>query len=253
MQKAIELRVNGLTLRGMEHMPDTANADNAVPAAILFHGYTGTHIEPHRLFVKISRALEAVGIAAFRFDFTGSGDSDGDFEEMTASGEIRDAKAILAMVKADPRIRSEAVNLIGLSMGGFIAGVTAGDMPGDVDKLVLLAAAGNFRDLVGYARQHLGVDANASVYDDNGNLVGRCLYDDVIHIDGFERAKPFQGPVLLVHGTNDASVPYEVSLQYQREVYGDRAELHLMEGADHTFNNHVWECEVISHIVSFLA
>ena len=45
MQKAIELVSQGLTLRGMLHMPD--NASGKVPAAIIFHGFTGNKMEPH--------------------------------------------------------------------------------------------------------------------------------------------------------------------------------------------------------------
>ncbi|WAH37665.1 alpha/beta hydrolase family protein [Alicyclobacillus dauci] len=251
MQRAITLTVEGLTLRGMEHVPERAT-ESPVPAVILFHGYTGTKLEPHRSFLKISRALETKGIASFRFDFAGSGESDGDFENMTASSEIRDAKAILQMVKRDPRIESDKVTLLGLSMGGFVAGITAGDLPNDVDKLILLAPAGNFRDLVQYKMSQAGIRSDDQIFDDGGNLVGRGLYEDVIQIDGFGRAKPFRGPVLLIHGTKDEAVPYSVSEKYASDVYGDRAILRLIDGADHTFNSHAWESQVIAHILDFM-
>ncbi|MFD1675490.1 alpha/beta hydrolase family protein [Alicyclobacillus fodiniaquatilis] len=251
MQQAITLNVDGLTLRGMEHIPDGAE-QKPMPAVVLFHGYTGTKLEPHRIFLKISRALEARGIASFRFDFAGSGESDGNFEEMTASGEIRDAKAILAMVKADARIQTDGVSLLGLSMGGFVAGITAGDLPDDVHRLVLLASAGNFREIVQFRMQQTELAPDQLYFDESGNLVGRQLYEDVLGIDGFARAKPFQGDVLLIHGTNDEAVPYQVSLKYRDEVYGERATVHLIEGADHTFNSHAWESEVIARVVDFM-
>lgn len=252
MQKAIELVVNGLTLRGMEHVPDSA-AEQPVPAAVIFHGFTGTHIEPHRMFVKLSRALEKAGIAAFRFDFSGSGNSDGDFEDMTASGEITEAKAILQHVRQDPRILSDQVSLIGLSMGGYVAGITAGDQPQDVHRLVLWAPAGNFGQLLEYGRQQLQIPDDVRVVDNEGNLVGLALYEDTQQIDGFERAKPYQGPVLIVHGTNDQAVPFWVAEHYQANVYGERATIHPIEGGDHTFNNTTWESDVIQTTVDFLS
>ncbi|ACV59586.1 alpha/beta hydrolase family protein [Alicyclobacillus acidocaldarius] len=251
MQRAVELEVDGLVLRGMEHVPDEA-ANRPVPAAILFHGFTGTHIEPHQLFVKLSRALEAEGVAAFRFDFAGSGDSDGEFQDMTASSEIRDAKAILDWVRRDPRIDPDRVSLIGLSMGGYVASIVAGDEPDKVDRLVLLAPAGNMADIAEKQAEALGAAADADVVDLGGNLVGRGLYEDLKQIDAFERAKPFRGKVLIIHGMEDQAVPYEVSLKYQNEVYGERARLHLIEEADHTFNNRHWESEVIRETVRFL-
>lgn len=252
LQKATTLDVSGLTLRGMEHVPDAASSDTSVPAVILFHGFTGQKLEGHRFFWKMSCALEQEGIAAFRFDFSGSGESDGDFVDMTPSGEIREAKAILEMVKADPRIDATQVSLLGLSLGGFVAGATAGDLPDEVHRLVLLAPAGSFRESVHRLSQEYGVTADEESFDHAGNLVGKGLRDDVMGIDIYARSKPYQGPVLIMHGTKDEAVPYQVSEKYRDEVYGGRAILEFIDGADHTFNNVEWESMVISSVVEFI-
>ena len=55
MQKAIELVSQGLTLRGMLHMPE--NVPGKVPVVVIFHGFTGNKMEPHFIFVKLSRML----------------------------------------------------------------------------------------------------------------------------------------------------------------------------------------------------
>lgn len=251
LQKAIALDVGALTLRGMEHVPDHS-ADNPLPAAILFHGFTGNKLEPHRLFWKLSRSLEQLGIAVFRFDFGGSGESDGDFENMTPSGEISEAKAILDMVKADSRIDKNRVSLVGLSLGGFVASAVAGDLPDEVYRLALLAPAGSFRESVERMKAAYGVTPDQTVFDHAGNLVGRGLIDDIETIDIFERAKPYQGPVLLVHGTGDEAVPYQVSFKYRDEVYRGRGVLKLVDGSDHTFSNANWESDTIASVSDFL-
>lgn len=252
MQKAITLVHRGMTLRGMEHIPE--QAQGPLPAAILFHGFTGTKVEPHRLFVKLSRALEARGVAAFRYDFLGSGESDGNFEDMTVSGEVEEAHAILDSVRRDPRINPNRVSLIGLSMGGLVASLVAGDRPQDVHRLVLLAPAGTMLELVlGMVRQ-AGVDvAKADVFDHGGDLVGRAFAEDLMRLSVYPRAAHYQGPVLILHGSNDETVPPEASHRYVRESYGERAELHLIDGADHTFNKFEWEQEVIRRVCDFLA
>lgn len=252
LQKATTLDVHGLTLRGMEHVPDIASSESPVPAVILFHGFTGHKLEAHRFFWKMSCALEQEGIAAFRFDFSGSGESDGDFVDMTPSGEIREAKAILESVKADSRIDSTKVSLVGLSLGGFVAGATAGDLPDAVHSLVLLAPAGSFRESVYRMSQEYGVTPDQEAFDHAGNLVGKELRDDVMGIDVYARSKPYQGPVLIIHGTKDEAVPYQVSEKYRDEVYDGRAILNLIDGADHTFNNVEWESMVISSVVEFI-
>ena len=64
---------------------------------------------------NISRALTRDRIAVFRFDFTGLGESGGDFADTTFSsnvGDLIDAAAFLAQTYEAPRI------LIGHSLGG---------------------------------------------------------------------------------------------------------------------------------------
>jgi pimeloyl-ACP methyl ester carboxylesterase len=253
MQRAITLQHRGMTLRGMEHVPEQASTQ-PVPAAILFHGFTGTKVEPHRLFVKLSRALEARGIAAFRYDFLGSGESDGNFEDMTVSGEVEEAHAILDSVRQDPRVNPDKVSLVGLSMGGLVASLVAGDRPADVHKLVLLAPAGTMLDLVLGMVQSAQVDVERTeVFDHGGNLVGRAFVEDLLKLSVYPRAANYTGPVLILHGSRDETVPLEASHRYVRESYGDRAQLHLIEGADHTFNKLEWEQEVIHRVCDFLS
>lgn len=251
MQKAIELTCNGFVLRGMAHIPERAS-DEKLPAVILFHGFTGNKLEPHRMFVKISRALEKLGFAVFRYDFSGSGESDGDFEQMTVSGEIAEAHAILDAVQNDPRVDATQISLIGLSMGGLVASVLAGDRPQDVHKLVLMAAAGNMYDIIKDTVDAYLAYPDLQVVDHDGNLVGRAFAEDLKTLDVFTRAKSYDGDVLLIHGTKDDTVPYDVSLKYQELSYGGRAKLHSIEDADHTFNRYEWETEVIDSICQFI-
>lgn len=251
MQTAITLEYKGKILRGMEHVP-AQNEGERAPAVILYHGFTGTMLEPHRIFLKICRRLEAMGIACFRFDFLGSGESDGNFEEMTVSGEIAEAHVILDHVKRDPRVDPERVTLLGMSMGGLVASVVAGERAGDVHKLMLLAPAGEMYELIRDLVDGVLAVPDLQLYDYNGNLIGRAFAEDVKMLNVFQRAEKFQGDVLLIHGTNDPTVPSRMSHAYQEHSYGGRAVLHLVEEADHTFNKTAWELEVIEKICEFM-
>src|SRR5690554_6935674 len=138
MQKAIELTVKGKTLRGMYHRPDQ---EGKYPTVILFHGFTGDKLEPHRIFLKLSRRLAAGRTAMLRFDFSGSGESDGDFEEMTFSSEVREAEAIVDYAQSLPTTDGENLGVVGLSLGGAVAATLAGRRPEALRALVLWAAA----------------------------------------------------------------------------------------------------------------
>ncbi|MCQ6268732.1 alpha/beta hydrolase [Fictibacillus sp. WQ 8-8] len=82
MENLIAIEVNGLTLRGMSHKPKVNNLSK-YPIVIIFHGFTGSRVDGNFLFVRFARELSRQGIGCVRFDFSGSGESDGSFTEMT--------------------------------------------------------------------------------------------------------------------------------------------------------------------------
>jgi len=75
---------------------------------------------------RISRSLASIGIAVLRFDFTGLGSSDGDFENTNFSGNIEDIISAVNFL----RDHYEAPQLlIGHSLGGTAVLNAAGDIP----------------------------------------------------------------------------------------------------------------------------
>lgn len=252
MQRAVEIQSRKLTLRGMLHTPD--NVSEKIPVVCIFHGFTGTKVEPHFIFVKLSRRLEKAGIASVRFDFGGSGESDGDFRDMTILTELEDAKAILDYAKSLTFADPERIGVVGLSMGGAVASLLAGDRKEDVAALCLWAAAGNLGELIVQDRtpDELRILRSTGCFDMHGNVIGAGFLDAALELDIFQKAASYDKRVLLIHGDKDQSVPYEVSERYL-EIYGSRADLHTISGGDHTFNKKEWEEEVLDYTVGFLA
>src|SRR5207248_8810535 len=128
----------GRRLRGMIHRPLEARSRRGTPAVIFLHGLTGDRMESHWIFVKCARALAKAGIASLRFDFYGSGESEGEFREVTLQGEIADARVAIEFFRRQKGINPERIGLLGLSLGGAIAASVAG--PGRVAALVLWSA-----------------------------------------------------------------------------------------------------------------
>jgi len=107
---------------------------------ILAHGFSGTKVESGRLFVTTARALAAAGISGVRFDFWGSGDSAGEFNQMTPNTEIADLHAVIAWAAR----RWKRVGVLGLSMGGGVSICTCADRR-DVAALVTWSSVPSFR------------------------------------------------------------------------------------------------------------
>lgn len=250
MQKPVEITSNGLTLRGMLHIPEGKLKN--IPMVCIFHGFTGDKMEPHFIFVKLSRMLEAHGIASVRFDFGGSGESDGDFANMTISKELEDAKNILDYVKSLEFIDKSRIGVIGLSMGGAIASILAGERKDDISSLCLWAPAGVMRELIiqGQTPEQIKEMSETGCSDLGGLFLGKEFIDDIANIDIYGRSVNYDKNVLLIHGDADPTVPIVASYKYL-EIYGQRAKIHVVKEADHTFNKKIWEDEVLKCTVNF--
>ncbi|MFN7249909.1 MAG: alpha/beta hydrolase family protein [Anaerobacillus sp.] len=248
MQKAVEVVHNDQVLRGMAHIPE---GDGQFPTVILYHGFTGTKLEPHRIFLKISRALEAKGIASFRFDFLGSGESDGNFEDMTVINEVAEAETIFNYVSSNSSVAKEKIVVLGLSMGGLVASLLAGKLTDQIEKLILMAPAGTMRDLILERVKDVPYIESLNAYDLDGNLVGQDFVDELARLEVWPQAANYKNEVLLIHGTKDLAVPYGVSSLYIEKCYPE-ATLVPIEEADHTFNAYSWEKQVIDAIVEFV-
>lgn len=248
MQKAVSLTYNGLELRGMEHFPN----GEKLPAVILYHGFTGTKLEGHRLFLMISRELEKQGFASFRFDFIGSGESDGDFKDTTVSSQLEQAETIFNYVKSHPQIDENKVIVLGFSMGGLVASLLAGKLNRAIEKLVLLAPAGTMGKMIEMTKGLVPFISEENAFDIGGNLIGQTFYEDVTAIEVWEQAARYDGKVLLIHGTEDQAVPFPVSSLYIEHCYRENATLHPIEGSDHTFNSYQRKKDVIESIVKFV-
>ncbi|HHV94301.1 MAG TPA: alpha/beta fold hydrolase [Firmicutes bacterium] len=239
MEKPVTLISQGEQMVGMLHLPD---GKGPFPAVAIYHGFTGTKVEPHRIFVKMSRALVQKGIAAVRFDFRGSGDSEGDFADMTVSGEIADAVRVLDFLQDLSEVDGQRLGVLGLSMGGAVAASVAG-LDKRVKCLALWAAVAKF-DIFERQEELLGQAREQGYADVGGNLLKYSFYEDARKQDPLALVARFPGPALIVHGDADPTVPVEHADLYYSAVNGEK-EKFIVPGADHTFNRHDWEKAVI--------
>jgi dipeptidyl aminopeptidase/acylaminoacyl peptidase len=245
MEKQIAFTVEGQKLYGMLHIPEGVPR---FPAIAMLHGFSGQRIEPHRLFVKTARRLSQEGIAVLRFDFRGSGESEGDFYDMTLSGEIKDALAALDFLRAQPEVDIQRLGVIGLSMGGYVATCVTTLNP-KIKALVLWAASAKglkmFPHYVHLSAKNRKDWLQKGERDFGGMVLGSGFLKDGKNLPnplpGLSR---FSGKALVIHGEADASVPV-TEAQVYRDLLKKKAVVHILKGADHTFNRNEWEKTVI--------
>ncbi len=228
----VEVKRDGLILRGLLETPDTDEYD----IAILMHGFTGNlGYQKTDLLEQVAKKLHEQGIATIRFDFNGHGKSDGQFQDMTVLNEIADGSAILTFTRNLPHVRK--IYLIGHSQGGVVASMLAGYYPEYISKLALLAPAATLKedaqkgDLQGTAYNPNQIPDTLPIK--KGLMVGGFYLRTAQTLPIYEVAKQYTGPVCLIHGDADTVVNKKASERYH-QVY-QNSELHIVEGGSHRF------------------
>ena len=231
---------------GMLHVPDRRKG--RVPGVVLLHGFTGTKVESHRMFVKMARVLCGAGMVVLRFDFRGSGDSAGEFSTMTIGGELQDARAAMRFMRARPEVDPRRVGVLGLSMGGMVAALLLGE-DRRIPVGVLWAAVADPRKQVARkmtpeARKQL---KQLGCADYGGHAVGRGFFDDIVKHEPLKAIQRTAAAVLVVHGDQDETVPVRASADYEKALKkaGRAVIRHVVPGASHTFAALSWETEVL--------
>lgn len=245
MQKAVEIKSGNLILRGTLHIPN--NVNKKVPIVVIYHGFCGNKMGPHFMFVKLSRKLETLGIASIRFDFSGSGESDGEFVDMTLTKEIADANNILDYIKKLNFVDKENIGILGFSMGGAIGSIIAGDRKDEINALCLWSPAGTMDKIIlshSYVGDKLGDFLKKGYFDVEGLLLGRNFIDDIKDIKIYDRAARYEKTSIIIHGNRDEVVPLSTSKRYL-EIYRDNSELKIIDGANHIYEKNSWEQELI--------
>ena len=124
----------GLSLVGILTKPAGPGKPRA--ATVFIHGWGGNRIGPHRIIVKVARTLAEHGIASFRFDLGGRGDSQGDPDSATLDTMIEDTCGAVAFMRE--RLGDIPMSLWGICSGGNVA-IGAATLRSEVSRLVLLS------------------------------------------------------------------------------------------------------------------
>jgi len=260
METPLVFNSAGFQLVGMLHRPEPLAIQNPKskiqnPAVLFLHGFTGQKTEAHRLFVKTARALARTGFIALRFDFRGSGDSGGEFEQATVSGWRHDARIALDYLLGQPGVDASRVGVIGLSMGGAVACHLAAGEP-CVRSLALWSAVANGGDVVGVvgspdSLEHLAKHGWA---DRMGNKVSAQFVREFEAMRPAGDLKRSRCPVFIAHGTADDTVPVAQADLFEtaaRATRGRRVEKLIIPFANHTYANLALEARLIKATVAW--
>ena len=224
--------------------------------AILCHGFLSNKNSTTNK--TLTRLLNVRGIATFRFDFFGQGESDGLFEEITTSLAAGQAMAAIQSVLASGY---KTIGLVGSSFGGLVSILTTAQRQ-DIACLALKCPVVDFAEEL---RLEFGPDEMARWKETNTipNLLGGSarirlkyrLYEDCLHQAAYDPAKMIAAPTLIVQGQKDELVPLHQSQKLFDLLRGPKR-MDLLPEADHQFTRaedfHAMTTSITEWLVTYL-
>jgi pimeloyl-ACP methyl ester carboxylesterase len=175
------------------------------------------------------------GVGMLRFDYSGHGASSGDFLQGTIGAWAADALAAIDALTTGPLV------LVGSSMGGWIALLTAIARPDRIAALIGIAAAPDFtqrlmwESMAPSERKTLerdGVLYVPSQYGDPTPITRGLIQDGANHLV-LNGHIPISCPVRLLHGQADPDVPWELALRIAEQVESSDVRIILVKDGDH--------------------
>lgn len=258
MIRPVAFRNMNQQIIGILHMPDNIRPGEKIPGILMFHGFTGNKTEAHRLFVHVAKSLSEHGFMVLRFDFRGSGDSDGEFEDMTLPGEVSDAERALTFLLRQRNIDRNRIGVIGLSMGGRVAAILASK-----DKRIKFAVL--YSPVLGSLRERslsfLGKEkierlnsGEAVEFFAEGWYIKKAFFETVDYIVPLDIIDSIKVPMLIVQGDKDPLIPVEVAMRAYEKIKGvnEKNELYIVRGGDHTFSKREHTVEVIKKTLDWI-
>jgi len=175
------------------------------------------------------------GRACLRFDYLGHGQSSGRFEDGTIGRWLDDSLAVI-----DAQTSGKLV-LVGSSMGGWLALLTALQRPERLAGLVLIAAAPDFTErmlLKGSPAererlQREGRLERPSQYSREPSVFTWKLIEEGRNHLVLDKPLALPCPVRLLHGQSDPDVAWEYSLQIAQHLEAPEVITTLVKGGDH--------------------
>jgi uncharacterized protein len=226
----------GKRLSAIVHRPESVGAKT--PVVICCHGFTGDKVGANQLMLNLAKRIAAIAFVV-RFDFAGSGESEGDFAaDTTVKGWQEDLHAVVNWVKAQPEMATLPLYLLGHSLGGLIA-LTHNEsaLAGRIALAPVVRPVANFRDIIlgeDFWEQAKNGQSIANFYGKAFSLDPGFVHDLLAKdYTPLTAAAECTAPLLLIHGDSDLAVPLEGSKELYSRYAGPK-QLQIV-AADHVF------------------
>jgi pimeloyl-ACP methyl ester carboxylesterase len=200
--------------------------------------------------VALDAFAQVEGLAMLRFDYSGTGSSEGSFADRTLGIWLDEALHMLDHLVDGPAL------VLGSSMGGWLALLLAKLRPERVAAVIGIAAAPDFTEW-GYSDadkqelRHSGRVEQPNPYGGEPQLTTFAFWESGQSLRVLDGAPVVDCPVRLIHGECDRDVPVEIALRTLQRLRSADIQLTIIKGGGHRLSER-HEIETILRSVASL-
>lgn len=225
----------GETLIGIETRPDT-NLEK-YPTIILVHGF-GVSKEQKGMFDELAKQYAIAGFLTYRFDFSGVGESEGDFTETSLTKQSQDLESILEYVKNQMIVDISRIAIHAQSFGTCVV-ISLRPM---VKTIILMGAIAHPKNMLSqYFASEYNPDGVSKFTRSDGTftIVKPHFWKNLDEFNLPELMKKIDSPKLFIHAELDETIPrsemetlYNMSQGIKEKVIISGANHKMMPGVE---------------------
>ncbi len=234
--KKIEFQVAGLTLKGELHLPEIINP----PIVVGSHGLEGSKSSAKQMV--LARLLPENGVAFFRFDHRGCGQSQGDFLTDTSLEKRTQDYLMAVQCIMDLNLTSKKLGLFGSSIGGATcinAWEALGNLGVKICGGVLCSAPVQSRTI-----ENIPVQANG-----NRPALPLSFFEQNLLFNLLAKTKALHH-VLIFHGDADEVVPVLNAHDIYTRMQSPKRKI-IHRGGDHQMTSKSDQAEFATQVVEW--
>jgi dipeptidyl aminopeptidase/acylaminoacyl peptidase len=218
----------GEKLVGLETPPSINR--NKYPAVILVHGFGVTKSE-YGMFDDLANNLSENGFLVYRFDFSGCGESEGDYSETSLSKLKSDLSKILDFVKSQKKVDISRIGIHAQSFGT----ATSVALEPKIQSLIMTGSISHPKEVISkLCDNECNFDGISTRTKSDGKIIKirPKFWKDFENYNLIRSIKKINCPILFIHGSKDENVPISEMEAYFRNANEPKEKV-ILEGADH--------------------
>lgn len=224
--------------RSLAYQQRSASPENKDKPGVVFLGGFASDMTGTKALFLDERCGQA-GYAFLRFDYRGHGESSDSFQKGCIGDWFDDALKAFDALTNGPQI------VVGSSMGGWIGLLLARARPARVKAFIGIAPAPDFTEdlilprLTDEQKKELAQTGKTYEADEPPERrvpITQKLLDEGKNHLLLREPLPYNGPVRILQGQKDISVPWQHAIKIARTLTSEDAQITLIKDGDHSLS-----------------